>query len=221
MPHLKQRSFALLTSAFITLAGGVLYGGYVHRWNAPAELTAAAIQLEKLPRVIGSWRAIDDLSIDESALEMLECAGYVSRQYVNESTGQSIQCAVIVGPPGPIAVHTPEVCFSSRAYDIQGERTETHIKASPSGDHSFWKLDFKSSNASADGLRVYYAWSTGPLWQAATSPRFKYAGEPRLYKIQLAAYVSPSLSPEHADPGQQFLEEFVRLAWHSVVQKDK
>lgn len=217
---------AAVTALSITLVGGVLYGGYAQRWSPPAELSAGVIRLEKLPNQVGKWKAVENLPIDAEAVQMLDCAGYNSRRYVNQETGQQLNCAVLVGRAGPIAVHTPEVCFSSRAYDITGERTETGVEENPSRRHSFWLVDFSSRNALADALRVYYAWSSGDAWIASRSPRFEFAGAPLLYKIQLAVKVSPNVASKGDDPGKQFLEEFVRSAWQhnagseNVRQKD-
>lgn len=208
-----RRWLALALAVLITLTGGVLYGSYSQRWSARAELTAAATRLERFPREIGSWKAVEDVLFDESALQMLECAGYVNRRYVNQDSGHSIQLAVIVGPPGPIAVHTPEICFSSRAYELANERTEAFLDVSPSQRHSFWRVEFATRSALGDGLRVYYAWSAGGLWKSSRSPRVEYAGASLLYKIQLTTYVAPHLSDESSDPGRQFLEELLHSAW--------
>ncbi len=208
-----SRWIALALGVVLTLTGGVLYGRYVQRWNAPAELTASAAELAKLPRDIGRWTAVEDLPIEEFALQMLESAGYVHRRYLNRDSGQSIRLVILVGPPGPTAVHTPEICFSSRAYEITNNRMRTSIEAASGQQHSFWHVDFTTRNAFADGLRVYYAWSRGSEWKASESPRFELAGGPLLYKIQLASYVSPYKGDDTADPGQQFLEEFVKSAW--------
>ena len=205
-----RRWLALALAVLIILTGGVLYGNYVQRWSPPAELSAAASQLAKLPREIGSWKAVEDIPIDESALAMLECAGYVHRSYVNQNSGQSVQFVIIVGRPGPIAVHTPEICFSSRAYAVKNERSEITVDTSPNEQHSFWKIDFAPRNGFAQSLRVYYAWSPNRVWKAARSPRFEFAGLPLLYKIQLATYISPLQGDEGPDPGQQFLEELLR-----------
>jgi hypothetical protein len=201
---------ALAIAVAITLAGGALYGNYSQRWSPPVELTAAAAQLEQFPQVVGSWKASEDLPIEKYAVDMLECKGYVHRRYVDQDSGQAVQLAFLVGPPGPIAVHTPEICFSSRAYEMAGERTETTFDGFTGKRNSFWRVDFTSRNALADGLRVYYAWSSGRTWSASRSPRFEFAGAPLLYKIQLAAYFVPRVNEETPDPGRQFLEELLR-----------
>jgi hypothetical protein len=215
--HRIKRWLTLATALALTLIGGVLYGSYTQRWNRPVDLSAAAQQLERLPKVIGNWKAVEEIPVDDNTLQMLDCAGHVSRRYVNGRTGQSVQCAFFVGRPGPIAVHTPEVCFSSQAYEIQDVRTEARFDVAPSQRHSFWKVDFKTRNALADGLRVYYAWTAGNVWKASGSPRFEYAGEGLLYKCQVASELSPSKDKKAADPGRQFLEELVASAWPKTM----
>jgi hypothetical protein len=147
-------------------------------------------------------------------LQMLECAGYVSRRYVNQKTGQVVNLSVIVGPSGPTAVHTPEICFSSRAYDQQGPRRSVELTASEGKTDSFWSLDFTTTNVLAEGLRVYYAWSLGERWEASEYPRYKFAASPLLYKLQLAAALPPQLDRAEADAGREFLNELIKSDWH-------
>jgi hypothetical protein len=217
-PTPDHRWLALALALAIPLAGGVLYGNYSQRWNKPAESVAAATALKSLPREVGRWKAAEDLVIEPAALQQLDCAGYVYRRYVNQDSGQSIKMVIVAGPPGPIAVHTPEICFSSRAYDIQNERTAVSLERSPGRPHSFWMVDFVTRNAFADRLRVYYAWSLGETWAASRSPRFSYAGAPLLYKIQVAATVPPRSSDESADSVRQFVEQLLDSGWkHSAI----
>jgi hypothetical protein len=212
-PISARRWIALAVAVLITLTGGILYGNYSQRWNTSAEMQVAVSHLGSFPREVGIWKAVEDLPIEESALQMLECKGHLNRRYVNEETGKSLQLAIMLGPPGPIAVHTPEICYSSRAYELTDERAEAVLEASSGKRHSFWKVDFTTRNAMADGLRVYYAWGDGGNWNASSSPRFEFAGAPLLYKLQLASYVSSYAGDDGPDPGRQFLEELLDSAW--------
>lgn len=212
-PTGMARWLALASAVAITLVGGVLHGHYVQRWNKPEELSTAALNLAAIPREIGKWKAVEDLPIDAATLKILDHPSTVSRRYVNQDTGESIQCAILVGRPGPIAVHTPEICFSSRDYEVQKARSEAAIDDGANHHHTFWRTDFSSRNALADGLRVYYAWSTGDVWKASPSPRFEFGGAPLLYKCQLATNVSPTTAGDRPDPGGRFLEAFVKSAW--------
>ena len=117
-----------LTSAMVMIVlGGVLYGHYSQRWGPPADLVAAGIQLTEMPRQIGPWNMAEELPIN-AALEMLECTGTSVAATFMRIDGRSLTVAILVGPPGPIAVHTPEICFSSRAYEIQGRRSAVAMR---------------------------------------------------------------------------------------------
>jgi len=208
---------ALAIAVLFTLTAGVLYGSYSNRWGPPADLLAAAKQLEKMPQQIGNWKMVEKLSMGETAIQMLECAGYVNRRYINQESGESVTVAIIVGPPGPTAVHTPEVCFSSRAYDNQSERQEAYLQSS-AGEHSFWNVDFTSRSPFADKLRVYYAWSKGELWEASSAPRYEFAASPVLYKIQLAVPVPPQQDSDTADTGLIFLKALTNSDWSMAIE---
>jgi len=212
-PNFARRWMALGIAVLITLTGGILYGNYSQRWTRSDEMQSAAARLGQFPRQIGSWKAVEDAPIEESALEMLECVGHINRRYVNEETGKSLQVAIMLGPPGPIAVHTPEICYSSRAYELQDERAEVMLETAAGERHSFWSVDFTTRNSLAEGQRVYYAWSAGRNWEASSAPRFKFAGAPCLYKLQLASYVSPYSDNDGSDPGRQFLKELLSSEW--------
>jgi hypothetical protein len=207
----------LAAALLITLTGGALYGRYAQRWGPPVDMVAAADKLEQLPRQFGDWSLVEDLPFDEATRTMLECAGHVNRRYINRVTGQGVNLAIIVGPPGPTSVHTPEICFSSRAYQQQGNRTRLELEEGAGASDSFWSLDFTTQNVLADGLRVYYAWSRGNAWEASDSPRYKFAAAPFLYKLQLAAPVPAGAGAGGADVGKEFLQEFLQSGWPQAV----
>ncbi len=210
----RRRFLALVAAALgLTLATGVVYGRWTHRWGPPADLQAAAKQLEEFPRQIGDWKLSEETPLADAIIQTLECAGYVNRVYVHQSTGQLIRLAVIVGPPGPTAVHTPEICYSSRAYEISKSREKAIMGPPGASANSFWKTTLKSRNVGAEQLQVYYGWSIGDNWQASRSPRFEFGGNPLLYKIQLAGEIGDLSNRELADPCRDFLDALLRTHW--------
>ncbi|MCH5376507.1 MAG: hypothetical protein JJ992_21270, partial [Planctomycetes bacterium] len=54
-----------------------------------------------------------------------------------------------------------------------------------------------------------YAWSTDGNWSASEHPRIGYAGQPFLFKIQLAAESPAGTDLAEYDPCGNFLKEFV------------
>lgn len=221
MKNTKQRSLfqqskawlALVVAILATVAGGALYGRFAQRWGPPPDLVSAARQLDEMPRQLGKWTLVEEQSMKESVVEMLQCAGHVYRHYMHQDTGEIVRMVIIVGPSGPTAVHTPEICFSSRDYEMAGEREQVELSAKSGQDHSFWQRDFSPRNALAESLRVHYAWSLGDVWQASEAPRYQFAASPLLYKIQLAASRSPTASDDTPDAGYQFLKAMEESDW--------
>jgi hypothetical protein len=204
----------------VIVGGGALYGSYSQRWGPPADLVAMGQAVEQMPTEVGKWVMIDKSPMEKSTLEMLECAGYVNRRYQHRDSGQTVNLAIIVGPPGPIAVHTPEICFSSRAYELQSSRDRAQLKSAQGDEHSFWRVNFDTKNVLANKLRVYYAWSLGPQWDASESPRYEYAANPALYKLQLSAEVAPGELGDKEDPGKEFLQALIDSDWHLGVESE-
>jgi hypothetical protein len=218
--NFKSKSFWIgpLAGVLIIVGGGLAYGHFSQRWGSPPNLLAAAAHLEELPDRLGDWQLQKEEPMSEDVQRMLQCAGYVNRTYVNQKTGDSIYLAIIVGPPGPTSVHTPEICFSSRNYSIAHERERILISGSNAGGHSFWNTAFESNNAVAERLSVFFAWSDGGPWTAATSPRFEFAAAPKLFKIQLACHTDEKATAEE-NSGADFLRALLNSPWSTGIEE--
>jgi hypothetical protein len=197
----------------ITLLTGVVYGRLTQRWGPGPDLVGAAKHLEDLPAQIGDWQLVRESPISEHVLQTLQCAGHTNRTYVNRKSGAKVDVSMIVGPSGPTSVHTPEICYSSQAYQIQDPRKPVPLIDKDGMTHSFWSLTFRSSEHAADLLRVYYAWCAGDKWMASESPRFEFAGRRLLYKLQMATHVPPNGRAEESDACQEFLAALLRSHW--------
>lgn len=197
----------------LVLLSGAVYGHYSRRWGVPADLDVAARQLESFPAQIGDWQLTSEHELGSGTVQMLECAGYVNRTYANSVTGDVVTLAVLVGPPGPIAVHTPEICYSSRDYSLQGSRVATRFANEGSNAHHFWRTEFEKRDMFADRMSVYYAWNDGDQWIASRSPRFEFAGSPCLFKFQLAGTIPKKSNASQDDPPAQFINEFLKSGW--------
>ncbi|MFN7731670.1 MAG: exosortase-associated EpsI family protein [Pirellula sp.] len=200
----SKGQFRWLVGIAVSLAligvGGLLQGSMSNRWGVPKKYTEIGAALKEVPMKLGQWQAVEEQTMDPTQLAILECEGYILRSYVHQSTGESINVAVLFGPKGPIAVHTPEICFSS--VNMQ----PTSLRAPQKFDfdkeqNTFWRLGFVSSSIEKTKLSVAYAWSDGGPWVAAEQPRFWRSDY--LYKIQTAARTLNSK--------QDSTEEFFRL----------
>jgi hypothetical protein len=211
---LRLASYAIAALA-LTLITGLVYGRWTQRWEAPPSLKAAAARVNELPHELGPWEMQEERDVAPLILETLRCQAHTHRVYVNRETGETVSVALIVGPSGPTAVHTPEICFSSRAYEIAEPRQKKFFGASGDADSSsLWMTLFRSQNAGAGELRVYYGWSTGGAWTASKSPRFEFGGSPLLYKIQVSAQLGPTREDgPHSDPCKNFVEALLETYW--------
>jgi Protein of unknown function (DUF3485) len=197
----------------ITGTAGLVCGRISQRWGPVPDLLAAAQHLKSFPSQFGDWQLLDETPIPDAVVQTLSCAGYVNRQYVHRQSGATVSVAVTVGPSGPISVHTPEICYSSRDFVVAGDRKRTTLMDPQGLPDSFWHVSFRPNGLSADQLRVYYAWSTGGAWTAADSPRIAFAGRPLLYKLQMSTLVATAETDTVQDPCSIFLADLLRSGW--------
>jgi hypothetical protein len=191
------------------------------RWGASLEVQRVAERLREFPTDIGPWHMRESEPLSTDAAVMLECVGYVGRQYENRETGEVVAAAVLLGPAGPISVHTPEVCYSSRDYTFQQPRTRIKLGPSENPQDELWSTTLQSTRLDASYLRVYYGWSTGGPWSAPADGRFAFAGKRYLYKIQVAG-VLPSMGDESAsDPALSFLKASLPVVKQLLVESVK
>lgn len=185
----------------------------------PAALQAAAAQLqEPLPQRIGNWQMFGpEQQLGDDEQRMLQCRAYVYRIYEHVQTGDVISVALLLGPTGPIAVHTPEICYSSRDYSISDDRRETAIEDADHVAHTFWEIRATPNQAGPLPLRVLYGWTTGAAWEATRRPRFAFGGSPYLYKLQLTGPVTADSPPSEFDPCQDFLAQFLAQAGPRLI----
>jgi hypothetical protein len=209
---LRSWYFVLVSAALLlgTVGGGWLHGHMIQRWGQAEALKMAAEQLQGgLPQRVGPWQLIKTHELEEGVVEVLQCAGYLHGVYTNDQTGDTIVVALVAGPSGPISVHTPEICYSAQDYEMAGDRQQVALRDSSSQIHTLWQIDARSRHAGRPHLRLLYGWSSGGAWQAASGPRFAFAGLPVLYKLQLAGPPDTHLSANSLDACQDFLSGFL------------
>ena len=218
-----QPALGIALVVVLTVVSGIIHGRIRYRWGPPEEIQNVGKKLTQFPKKFGDWECESEEEMDRTAVQMLECTDYFSRKYNKTQTGDRVDMAVILGPAGPIAVHTPEVCYSSRAFTIQEKRHRVAINREDAGDKDgpddeFWTLTFRSNDVAGRPLATYYAWSTGGRWVASGEARYEFAGFPYLYKIQLASFPNQSDLEAGIDPCRKFLKDFVPVMEDYLVE---
>ena len=188
-----------------TVLSGILQGDLTKRWKS--QDNHSLVPLASIPAVFGPWEMKTDLEITEQVDELLEAKDWLNRTYRNRDTGEVVSLAIVAGSHGPISVHVPEICYSSKNYQERESR-----KSVPLADNSFWRLVFETKNVHQAPMAVWYAWSTGDAWESSASPRHEFAGVPVLYKIQLSGII-PAEGGGERDPCEEFLNDFLSSEW--------
>jgi len=210
----------VLIAVLVTAASGLIDGRIQNRWGISAKMAAAARTLQEFPADFGPsgcWRMQSSGELEANVQGVLQCAGYLLRKCVNAQSGEVVDAIVLLGPTGPISVHTPDICYSSREYSIVAEPERIALSDPQGVEHEFWGMTLERRDAAGDRLRVYYAWTTGGPWAAPSQPRFSFAGQPYLYKLQVVAPVPPDYAGG-VDSAYRFLADFVGAAKPYLVE---
>ncbi|WP_372719814.1 exosortase-associated EpsI family protein [Novipirellula sp.] len=199
---IASRRIPVAIAVALTLLSGVVHGYLDGRWSRPIDLRAQGDQLAELPERMGDWVLTESTPLDEGAAKMLRCYGSQVRLYHNEKNNAMVTVAVLFGPRGPIAVHTPEVCYSSAGTKQVGQTRVEKITTSQE-EHRMWSAQFAQRAEADASLDVWYGWSDGGAFAASKYPRVWMTES--LYKIQVAGPVGN----ESQRPCRDFLEAFL------------
>jgi hypothetical protein len=200
------RVYRLLTVFAVVASAGAVHGLWTNRWTAPAALGRATARMADLPLTLGDWDGQAE-ALDGRQLAAAEVSGHLLRRYVNRRTGAVVSVLLLCGRPGPVSVHTPEVCYRGAGYDQVGGRSK-HALAGRAGE--LWVSRFAKQHAAApEALRVLYAWNATGKWEAPASPRAAFARHPALYKLYVIRPLARDDEPLEEDPALEFLRALV------------
>lgn len=199
---------AIFAATALTVAPAVLEGQYSNRWGSRADLSVAGKQLHEFPRTVGAWQNVEDeRPLSDAVCRELGLTEHFHRQYVHSTTGKQVNVLLMVGPPGRLVRHPPDVCYANRANQQLGE-VESLEHSGTSARHQFKLLSFqRTSQPVPSNFRVAYAFHDGESsWQTPSSPRMEYGAAPVLYKLQVLSETKEGKESETIDA---YLEEFI------------
>jgi hypothetical protein len=152
---------------------------------------------------LGDWDGSAQ-DLDDRTIALAEAAGYVRRHYVNRRTGNTVALLILCGRPGPLSVHSPEVCYDGTGYEELSGRTK-YAEPGPL-PAEFWVYRFrKRDSALPVHLRVLYSWGAAGDWRAVETPRLAFARQPLLYKMYIARELANPDEPLKDDPALDFI----------------
>jgi hypothetical protein len=195
--------FSLLATVLV-LACGLVHGYWTDRWYPPKDTVEAAARLEQVPLTVGEWDG-HDLDVKATSIEPL-LAGHMTRRYVNRVNGETISIALVVGRPGPVSIHTPDVCYTAGGFVITSQSTAKV----PGRNEEFLTMDaVKTTQTSESRIRLYWAWNAGQGWVTAGDPRTAFAHHRVLYKLYVTRDQNNLGEPSREDPCVSFMESLL------------
>ncbi len=203
-----MRTIALIGSILalcLTIIPGYYHGQKNFRWGKDPQLVTWGERLNDFPTQIGDWQMSNQMQLQQVELDQLDPIGYVARSYTNGQYTANV--FVLLGPTGPTAAHTPDICFNASQYRILGERRRVRISDSPIETSEAWVSRFESRGLDKHVMKSWYAWTVDGNWHAADKPRFHFAESRFLYKIQIAMFFSDLNSMELDKVGEKFVKE--------------
>lgn len=213
MSRFLKSTIALSAALLLTIFGATIQGRYAYRWAIPTALPSAVHQLSTIPHNFQDCKCVYTLKFKEETIRLLQCSGYINYIFENTKTGQLVNLAIIVGPSGPTSVHTPEICFSTKNYDIQSPRTQFHIR----NKDEFWNVNFRSLDPGMGLLTVVYAWFGSNSWVATENPRITLNKYPFLYKLQIASQLTASKDHHRENHCKEFLTDFLPIFDKTII----
>lgn len=198
-------------SAFVLLvASGISHRVWTGSWTVTDEPSLSAARLAQVPTSLGDWVGTD-MEVDARQLARAEAAGHLARRYVQRRTGAEVSVFIICGRPGPVSVHTPDICYGGIGFRVAGTASPYNVEGdteTPSAE--FIRANFVKADPVAPArLRIYWAWKAGRGWKAPANPRLTFGGSPALYKLYVVYRAVPGAElPEH-DPCQDFMHDLL------------
>jgi hypothetical protein len=147
-----------------------------------------------LPMKVGSWVGADR-PVPEETLKTAGAVSHISRVYKNEETGEEVDLWLIVGHARDISRHTPDVCYPSQGFAMDGTQLQQRIKAEGTGkEGEFHTARFRKEAALGAGgplVRVFWAWNPNTDeqkdWVAPDATRLAFGNNTALYKMYFTA----------------------------------
>ena len=212
----------VIVFAAVVLGAGALHGSFTGRWHTSAELGDALDRLNNVPLALGDWRGERQYDLDEAELRRGGIKGHFKGRFKDTATGETISLLIVCGRPGPISVHTPDICYGSAGYTGVNNPRQKDLTVDQGNPLSVWAMRFKApATSGASPIEVNWAWIAGDRWKAPNNPRWTFASEPVLFKLYVVRNVplSDADKKKDRDPTIAFLQLFLPELEKTLARK--
>jgi hypothetical protein len=202
------RPIAVALAAGLLLLCGIAHGLRADRWQQSPALGEALSRVESVPPNVGDWQGTP-MQSDPSSFEQAGAQAWWVRQYRHPRHQLPLTVVLMCGRAGRMAVHTPEVCYQGAGYDLYETPLAKPFRG-PAGEDlgNLFTARFTKAAGRGSDLRLYWAWNSSGLWQAAANPRWEFRGQPFLYKLYVSHEMTARSASAEEDPVVEFMGVF-------------
>jgi hypothetical protein len=199
--------------ARVALACALLGGSGGVRWWQARRVEAvlrdgrnAPFALGELPMVLGDWRG-EETVLDPRIARRTGATDLVTRRYVDQRTGATLEAIILYGPSTEVYGHAPEVCYQAAGYEKVAGPDVRQVRAGRL-EVPFRALVYtKGEGGQADLHEVYYTWRYSTHWSPDVMSSFKrFERIPGMLKVHLARRVTEHERRDIGNPCESFLE---------------
>src|SRR5262249_52107068 len=201
------RWFFAAAASIALVAAGVVHGFWTDRWVPNQAAQQAADLLGQIPLAFGEWQGEEiDVNPGQTTPGVV---GSLQRHYLNKRLGVTVVLVLANGRPGPVATHTPEVCYGASGYTV-GARKPVRL-SDDEAEARFGTADAVCTNVSEEKkIRLYWAWNGGEGWVASNDARsqfsrYRYPVLHKLYVIRDLTAPGSAFAPND-EPCEAFLQ---------------
>jgi hypothetical protein len=191
--NLAKLAIGAAAAVVLTIVPAIVHGRYTHRWGAAVDISPTAERLANLPPKLGAWTLVQEGEpLAENISRALGLAGYASRVYTNQTTGDVVTVLLMVGQSGRLVRHPPDICYASRANSQIGDAESFEVLATePSSVFKLLEYE-RSERAAEERFLVAYGLTAGQIWSSPRYPRFAFGAAPYVCKLQMLTSLAPN-----------------------------
>ncbi len=139
--------------------------------------------LSSPPASAGSWQAVERSQLAAADVAMLAVSQQWRCVYECSASGRVAVVTMLEGGAGPLASHQPQTCIAFNDFRALGQATILRVGTNP-GD-TFRFQAYAARQLGHPCMTVAHAWYDGQQWLAPAQPRLRFAGQRRLWRMQV------------------------------------
>jgi hypothetical protein len=201
----------------MVIGSGLVHGYWTGRWEGAEAAADAAVLLGQLPLQLGDWQG-KDLPTDPR--DVGKVSAYLYRRYINQRSGAAVTVILASGRPGPVSIHTPDVCYVASGFaPVEGQAFAPPLDP-PLPPTEFKTAHFvKTRQTGQTHVRVFWSWNAGGTWTVPDNPRLAFASYPVLYKLHTVREMAGATEPLEEDPSVDLLRLLLAELHKSLASK--